>query len=50
MASNALSDNSGERSRGDRRQYSYDAHIPERRDGEERRDETDRRGSQRSQK
>ena len=50
MASNGLSDENGERSRGDRREYSYDAHIPERRNGEDRRDRPDRRGSQRSKK
>jgi hypothetical protein len=33
--------------KGDRRQYAYDMHIPERRNGEDRRDRPDRRRSHR---
>jgi len=36
-------DNGGRRSGGDRRNYSYTVHIPERRTGEERRSGEDRR-------
>ena len=38
-----LSDNGGRRLGVDRRQFSYDFHIPERRSGKERRSELDRR-------
>jgi hypothetical protein len=36
-------DNGGRRSGGDRRNYSYTLHIPERRSGKDRRSGTDRR-------
>jgi hypothetical protein len=36
-------DNGGRRSGGDRRTYSYTLYVPERRNGEDRRDGTDRR-------
>jgi hypothetical protein len=36
-------DNGGRRSGGDRRNYSYTLHIPERRKGKDRRNGTDRR-------
>jgi hypothetical protein len=36
-------DNGGRRSGGDRRNYSYTLHIPERRGGRDRRNGTDRR-------
>ncbi|MBW2440413.1 MAG: hypothetical protein JRH12_08070 [Deltaproteobacteria bacterium] len=36
-------DNGGRRSGGDRRNYSYTLHIPERRSGNDRRSGTDRR-------
>jgi len=36
-------DNGGRRSGGDRRNYSYTLHIPERRSGEDRRNGSDRR-------
>ena len=36
-------DNGGRRSRGDRRNYSYTLHIPDRRSGKDRRSGTDRR-------
>lgn len=38
-----LNDNGGRRLGGDRRLYSYNNHIPERRSGEDRRSGTDRR-------
>jgi hypothetical protein len=40
-------DNGGRRHGGDRRNYSYTAHIPERREGEDRRSGDDRRQSSR---
>ena len=40
----SLSDNGGRRSGIDRRTFSYSAHIPERRCGQERRSGSDRRG------
>ena len=40
-------DNGGRRSGGDRRNFSYSMHIPERRSGENRRDRDDRRRSPR---
>jgi hypothetical protein len=40
-------DNGGRRSGGDRRNYSYTLHIPERRSGKERRSGDDRRKSPR---
>lgn len=40
----SLSDNGGRRSGIDRRLFSYSAHIPERRCGQERRSGSDRRG------
>ena len=43
----ALPDNGGRRSGIDRRQFSYTAHIPERRSGRERRSGFDRRLKQR---
>ena len=43
-----LKDNGGRRLGIDRRQYSYAAHIPERRDGQERRSGVDRRKSTRT--
>jgi hypothetical protein len=39
----SLSDSGGRRSRTDRRQFSYDSHIPERRRGRDRRRVQDRR-------
>jgi hypothetical protein len=42
-----LPDNGGRRSGIDRRQFSYTAHIPERRSGKERRSGLDRRLEQR---
>jgi hypothetical protein len=42
-----LPDNGGRRSGGDRRQFSYTQHIPERRSGKERRSGLDRRLEQR---
>ena len=39
----SLSDNGGRRAGIDRRQFSYDAHVPERRSGMERRSSVDRR-------
>jgi hypothetical protein len=36
-------DNGGRRSGGDRRNYSYSLHIPERRDGDNRRNDDDDR-------
>jgi hypothetical protein len=41
-------DNVGRRSGGDRRNYSYTLHIPERRKGKERRSGNDRRHYQRA--
>jgi len=41
--SRILPDNAGRRLGIDRRQFSYDFHIPERRPGKERRSELDRR-------
>jgi len=41
-------DNGGRRSGGDRRNYSYTLHIPERRSGNDRRSGTDRRRSTRA--
>ena len=38
-----LNDNGGRRMGGDRRLYSYNGHIPERRSGEDRRSGVDRR-------
>lgn len=38
-----LEDNGGRRSRLDRRQFSYNAHVPERRCGQDRRSGKDRR-------
>jgi hypothetical protein len=43
-----LKDNGGRRLGIDRRQYLYAAHIPERRDGQERRSGIDRRKSTRT--
>jgi hypothetical protein len=40
-------DNGGRRSGGDRRNYSYSLHIPERRSGQDRRSGEDRRKSPR---
>jgi hypothetical protein len=42
-----LIDNGGRRSGGDRRNYSYTLHIPERRSGQDRRSGEDRRKSPR---
>jgi len=42
-----LADNGGRRSGGDRRNYSYTLHIPERRSGKDRRSGRDRRKSPR---
>ena len=39
----ALPDNGGRRSGFDRREFSYDTHIPERRSGKDRRSGLDRR-------
>jgi len=38
-----IPDNGGRRSGGDRRNYSYTLHIPEKRSGKDRRNGTDRR-------
>lgn len=38
-----LNDNGGRRLGGDRRIYTYNGHIPERRSGEDRRSDPDRR-------
>jgi len=43
MSSGLASDNMGRRLGADRRQFSYDAHIPERRSGKDRRSGFDRR-------
>ena len=45
-----LHDNGGRRSGIDRRQFSYDFHIPERRSGKDRRSDKDRRRKQRTSK
>ena len=44
-----ISDNGGRRKSVDRRQFAYTIHIPERRVGNDRRNGTDRRRSNRSQ-
>jgi hypothetical protein len=41
MTQTSLIDNKERRSKGDRRQFSYAFHIPERRTGEERRNSAD---------
>lgn len=46
----ALLDNGGRRLGADRRQFSYDFHIPERRSGKERRSGLDRRLKKRTSK
>ena len=43
MSTHLLSDNGGRRLGVERRQFSYDFHIPERRSGEDRRSGKDRR-------
>ncbi len=43
MAINEIIDNGGRRSGVDRRQFSYDFHVPERRSGLDRRSGVDRR-------
>ena len=43
MASNIMLDNGGRRIGGDGREFSYNAHIPERRSGKDRHSGTDRR-------
>ncbi len=43
LQTRALADNRGRRSGGDRRNYSYTLHIPERRTGKDRRSGNDRR-------
>ena len=43
LAQLVILDNGGRRSGGDRRNYSYTLHIPERRRGQDRRNGTDRR-------
>ena len=43
MTAYLLPDNDGRRSGIDRRQFSYDFHIPEHRSGKDRRSELDRR-------
>ena len=43
MTAYLLPDNDGRRSRIDRRQFTYDFHIPERRSGKDRRRGLDRR-------
>ena len=45
MIVNQIIDNGGRRTGIDRRRFSYDLHIPERRSGTERRDRVDRRSS-----
>jgi hypothetical protein len=45
-----LHDNGGRRSGIDRRQFSYDFHIPERRSGKDQRSGKDRRRKQRTSK
>ena len=45
-----LNDNGGRRSGIERRQFSYDFHIPERRSGKDRRSGLDRRITQRTSK
>jgi len=50
MTLSGLSDNGGRRLGVDRRQFSYDFHIPERRTGRERRSGLDRRKQPRAPK
>jgi hypothetical protein len=50
MTLSGLSDNGGRRLGVDRRQFSYDFHIPERRTGKERRSGLDRRQKLRTSK
>jgi hypothetical protein len=49
MVIKKLLDNSGRRSGTDRRKFSYSAHIPELRSGEDRRKDLDRRRQRREQ-
>jgi hypothetical protein len=48
--SNVLTDNGGRRSGIERREFTYDQHIPERRSGKDRRSELDRRVKKRTSK